>query len=311
MKNLAEKVRAADRSAVARALTVVERRGKDANDLLRELWSSTGRAFRIGVTGSPGVGKSTLVDGLASALRTRFRGVGIIAVDPTSPFTHGALLGDRIRMQRTAAFDDVFVRSMASRGRAGGLSPATSDAADVFDAAGYEVVLVETVGVGQGELDVAFETDIVLIVTAPGLGDGVQALKAGIMEAGDLYVVNKCDLPGADAQRLEIEDALMLAARERKPKVLAADALGGIGIREIADEIVALANAMKTSGELDERRRRSYETRLVVGVRTEAVSRAMDAARIRHDLVEAVAARRIGMVDAAEELWRIVKEAGK
>lgn len=311
MKALAAKVKASDRSAIARALTVVERRGRDANDLLRELWSSTGRAFRIGVTGSPGVGKSTLVDALGMALRSRFRGVGIIAVDPTSPFTHGALLGDRIRMQRTASYDDVFVRSMASRGRSGGLSPATSEAADVFDAAGYEVVLVETVGVGQGELDVAFETDIVLVVTAPGLGDGIQALKAGIMEAGDLYVVNKCDLPGADAQRLEIEDALMLAARDKKPKVLAADALGGIGIAEIADEIVRLWDAMKATGELDERRRRSYETRLVVGVRTEAVVLAMEAARFRHDLLEAVVARRIGMVDAAEELWRIVREAGK
>ena len=190
-------VLAGRRRAVARALTAVENGLPGADDLVDALYPHTGRAWRLGVTGPPGAGKSTLVDRLVGAFRQRGETVAVVAVDPSSPFTGGALLGDRVRMDRHADDDGVFVRSLAARGALGGLSEAAEAACDVFDAAGFGVVVVETVGVGQGEIDVAEACDTTLVVLVPESGDAVQAMKAGLMEVADVFAVNKADKPEA------------------------------------------------------------------------------------------------------------------
>jgi LAO/AO transport system kinase len=207
---LVEAMLAGSRRALARAITAVESGGTEAREIMARLYPYTGRAHVIGVTGSPGIGKSTLVSEVAQAYRQENVTVGIVAVDPTSPFSGGAILGDRIRMRELAGDEGVFVRSMATRGHLGGLASTTSDVIRVLDAAGYQVVVVETVGVGQAEVDVARMAHTTIVVEAPGLGDDVQTLKAGIMEIADIFVVNKADLPGADAVVNVLRAALAL-----------------------------------------------------------------------------------------------------
>lgn len=198
MKALVEGVLNGNRRALARMLTYVENRGEEAQEALAELFPHTGRAWIIGVTGAPGTGKSSLVNALAKSYRTQEKTVGIIAVDPTSPFSGGAILGDRIRMRDLAGDSGVFIRSMATRGNLGGLALATRDVIRVMDAGGFDVILVETVGAGQSEVDIVRTAQTTLVVEAPGLGDDVQAIKAGILEIADILVVNKADRPGAD-----------------------------------------------------------------------------------------------------------------
>jgi LAO/AO transport system kinase len=210
LHGLVDAVLSGSRRALARVITTVESGGGEARDVLAQLYPHTGRAHVIGVTGSPGIGKSTLVGEVARAYRLRDVTVGIVAVDPTSPFSGGAILGDRIRMRELAGDPGVFVRSMATRGHLGGLAATTSDVIRVLDAAGYQVVIVETVGVGQAEVDVARMAHTTIVVEAPGLGDDVQTLKAGIMEIADIFVVNKVDLPGADAVVNALRAALAL-----------------------------------------------------------------------------------------------------
>jgi len=209
--NWAEKIRAGDVRAISRAITAIENHEPEAEEVLRQLFPQTGQAYLIGVTGSPGTGKSTLVDRLASRYRQQQLPVGIVAVDPSSPFSGGAILGDRIRMQGHATDNGVFIRSMATRGFLGGLARTTADVALLLDAAGKRVILVETVGVGQDEVDIVKLADCTLVVLMPGSGDEVQAIKAGIMEIGDIFVLNKADREGTDRFEQQLLAMLSLA----------------------------------------------------------------------------------------------------
>jgi GTPase len=261
--SLADRVRAGDARALARALSLVEDEAPDAARLMAALHPHTGRAWTLGVTGPPGAGKSTLVDHLARALRARGLSVGIIAVDPTSPFTGGAVLGDRVRMQAHAADAGVFIRSMATRGHLGGLAGATADAALVLDAAGRDCVIIETVGVGQAEVDIVRAADVCVVVLVPGTGDEVQALKAGIMEIADLFVVNKADRDGADRMVAAVESVLGLVASEPgawTPPVLKTEATRGIGVPQVLEAIDRFRATAVT--EVDRRRRARVEHRL-------------------------------------------------
>ena len=218
--------------AIARAATAIESRDPNAAEILKTLFPNTGNATTFGITGPPGAGKSTLVDQMTRALRREGRRVGILAVDPTSPFTGGAILGDRIRMQSHHADPDVFIRSMATRGQLGGLAPATADLSLLLDAAGYETILIETVGVGQDEVDIVRLADVTAVVLMPGMGDDIQALKAGMMEIGDVYLLNKADQPGIDKLEHELKSLLSLAPRQDgwSPPIVRCVAAEGTGV---------------------------------------------------------------------------------
>ncbi|TPG19296.1 methylmalonyl Co-A mutase-associated GTPase MeaB [Pedococcus bigeumensis] len=255
---LVESARAGSPRAVARLISLVE----DGHPALREVMAAlaphTGRAHIIGITGSPGVGKSTSTNALVGALRKQGKRIGILAVDPSSPFSGGALLGDRVRMQDHALDPDVYIRSMASRGHLGGLSWTTPQALRVLDAAGCDVILVETVGVGQSEVEVAGLADTTIVLLAPGMGDGIQAAKAGILEIGDLFVVNKADRDGADATVRDIRHMISLGDRTEpnlwRPPVLKTVAQQGQGIDEVIEAIKKHTAWMEESGALRERR---------------------------------------------------------
>jgi LAO/AO transport system kinase len=254
---LVERARSGDARAVARLISLVE----DASPLLREVMAGlapyTGNAQIVGITGAPGVGKSTSTSGLVTELRKAGKRVGVLAVDPSSPFSGGALLGDRIRMQDHALDKHVYIRSMASRGHLGGLSWTTPQALRVLDAAGCDVVLVETVGVGQSEVEIAGLADTTLVLLAPGMGDGVQAAKAGILEIGDVYVVNKADRDGAEQVRRELRTMISLAERREgswKPPIVLTVAQSGQGMAEVVQAVDEHRAWMEASGELDRRR---------------------------------------------------------
>jgi LAO/AO transport system kinase len=256
---LVERARAGEARAVARLISLVE----DESPLLREVMAAlaphTGHAQVIGITGSPGVGKSTSTSALVTELRRAGKRVGVLAVDPSSPFSGGALLGDRVRMQDHALDREVYIRSMASRGHLGGLAWSTPQALRVLDAAGCDVILVETVGVGQSEVEVAGMADTTMVLLAPGMGDGIQAAKAGILEIGDLYVVNKADRDGADQVRRDLRSMLALAERPEgawKPPIVKTIAHKGEGVDEVVAEIDRHRAWLESSGELDRRRRR-------------------------------------------------------
>jgi len=263
---LARQIVAGSARALARGLTWVEAGGARAEALCARLYPHTGRAQVVGVTGAPGSGKSTLARALALVARARGGTVGIVAVDPSSPFSGGAILGDRIRMTDLALDPGIFIRSMATRGALGGLSRAAADAVDLMDAAGLSLVLVETVGVGQDEVDVMRLAHTVIVVSVPGLGDDVQALKAGVLEIADVHVVNKADREGADRTVAELRAMLtLLPAAEGTwmPPVLAASAAREEGIEAIADAFHAHMAHLKTSGELERRRRRMVTARVL------------------------------------------------
>jgi LAO/AO transport system kinase len=234
MRELAERIAAGDLRALARAASIIENHREEADNLLRELFPQTGRAIVLGVTGPPGAGKSTLVDRFAGQLRSEGKSVGIIAVDPTSPYSGGAILGDRIRMQGHHADPGVFIRSMATRGWLGGLARATTDMTLLLDAAGRDVVMVETVGVGQDEVEIARLADVTMVVLVPGTGDDVQAIKAGIMEIADVFLINKADQPAAQKLEREVKSNLSLSKRPDgwMPPVIRTVASEGSGISE-------------------------------------------------------------------------------
>ena len=259
---LADSIVAGDPRGIARGISLVENDGDRGPALIRELFARTGRAFLVGVTGAPGAGKSTLVDGLVSRWRKAGSDVGILAVDPTSPFSGGAMLGDRVRMQAHARDAGVFIRSMATRGHLGGLARATTDAALVLDAAGKNIVAIETVGVGQDEVDIARTADVSVLVLVPGMGDDVQALKAGVMEIADVFVVNKADREGADRTIAEVESLLGLhtyAEGDWRPLIVRTEASTGKGL----DDLVAAIAQFQTHTEMIAGRRRARaETQL-------------------------------------------------
>ena len=256
---LVERARAGSPRAVARLISLVEDASPQLREVMAALAPHSGHAAVIGITGSPGVGKSTVTSALVKALRATDRRVGVLAVDPTSPFSGGALLGDRIRMQEHATDDGVYIRSMATRGHLGGLAWATPQALRVLAAAGCDVVLVETVGVGQSEVEIAALADTTVVLLAPGLGDGIQAAKAGLLEVGDIYVVNKADREGADEVVRDLRGMIRLADRQpgdwRQP-IVTTVASRGEGVDELVAEIDKHRAWLDGAGELDRRRHR-------------------------------------------------------
>ncbi len=267
---LTARVLAGEPRGVARAISLIEDEDPAATDLVRGIFPHTGRAYLVGVTGPPGAGKSTLVDRLTAHLRASGSTVGVIAIDPTSPFTGGAVLGDRLRMHGHASDPGVFIRSMATRGHLGGLSRATGDAALVLDAAGKDIIIIETVGVGQDEVDIIRTADISIVTLVPGTGDDVQALKAGIMEIADIFVVNKADREGADRLMASVEANLALhhyGPDDWRPPIVKTVATTGAGIAEL-DQAIAAFRAHGAERQASRRRSRSnYRLRELVAQR--------------------------------------------
>ncbi|MDD5231671.1 MAG: methylmalonyl Co-A mutase-associated GTPase MeaB [Candidatus Marinimicrobia bacterium] len=265
MTNLAEKILKGDMRSIGRAISIVENNDQTREQLIDELFPHTGRAVVWGITGAPGSGKSTLLDGLIANLRNQNRTVAIIAVDPSSPFTGGAILGDRLRMQRHATDPGVFIRSMASRGHLGGIASATADAIKILDAAGFDLIVIETIGVGQTEIEVVELADIVLLVLVPGMGDEIQALKAGVMEIGDIFIINKKDLDGALKLKTEVEYVLHLKSNDNLTEinpVILTSATQNAGLTEALSTIDNYLQKMQSDGRLPARRQQRIENEI-------------------------------------------------
>ncbi|MBZ5491230.1 MAG: methylmalonyl Co-A mutase-associated GTPase MeaB [Acidobacteriia bacterium] len=265
MQRWVDRVRSGDVRALARAISTIEDNRPESRALLKALFNFTGRARVIGLTGAPGAGKSTLVDQLAREYRKQEHTVGILAVDPTSPYTGGAILGDRIRMQSHHADPGIYIRSMATRGNLGGLARATTDAATVLDAAGKDIVLIETVGVGQDEIDIVRLADVTVVILVPGMGDDVQTIKAGIMEIADIFVINKSDREGADRVEREIRSMQSLAIRSDKwtPPIVKTVAMDGKGVPELAAAIVNYEQFLEQKALLLKKKISSWRERLI------------------------------------------------
>ena len=294
-----EKIREGDPRALARALSEVENRGARAENLLRALFAFSGQAWRIGITGAPGAGKSTLVNGLVMHLRKQGRSVGVVAVDPTSPYTGGAILGDRVRMQSHHGDPGVFIRSMATRGLLGGLAPATADVIVTLEASGRDVVIIETVGVGQAEIEVVKLASAVALVLTPAMGDDVQTLKAGIIEIADLFVINKADQPGAGRIQEQLEALLsLLPADQARPPIVQTVATDNEGVGELMNTLSALPRQ-------SERSVTAWKERLIAMMRQRLIERVveetLDDAKIA-DAAREVAERRLNPYEFVDEV---------
>jgi len=314
LPTLVEGVSGGDVRAVARAITLVENRDPLAYELVRELYPQTGRAAVVGFTGPPGVGKSSLIACVIAHLRSQGQKVGVVTVDPSSPFSRGALLGDRIRLADHFLDEGVFIRSMSTRGHLGGVSEATLQALLVLDAAGMDVLLLETVGVGQSEVEVASLADTVLLVLQPGSGDSIQALKAGVMEIPDIIVINKSDHPAARTMRSEIRSVLALdPATSRRVPIVETEAFRCEGIAELWEAVLEHRAHLEKDGGLDARRRESVEHEIVSVAVAQARRRLSEALERDPDLrrlLDEVHARRLDPLTATREISERVFRGG-
>ena len=305
-RTLVERLLAGDKRALARGISLVENDDPEGWALVRELYPRTGKALMVGFTGPPGVGKSTLLGALTKLERERDRTVAVLSIDPSSPFTRGALLGDRIRLSNHFLDPGVYIRSMATRGALGGLSEATLQAALLMDASGRDLVMLETVGVGQAEVDIIDHADTVVLVLMPGSGDSIQALKAGIMEIPDVIVVNKSDHPLTDTMVREIKGVLALGPQQDwEVPILRTEAVRGIGVEELADKLDQHREFIQAEGTLFERRRRNLMNE-VLGIATYRMRRELEA-QIRdnpavRELLDRVVSRELDPASAASQI---------
>ena len=307
-----QSILAGDLRALARAITAVENSEPQADELLKQLFPHSGRALVVGITGSPGAGKSTLVDRMAAAYRRQEKTVGIIAVDPSSPFSGGAILGDRIRMQGHSSDPGIYIRSMATRGSLGGLARATVDVATLLDAAGRDVVVVETVGVGQDEVDIVKLADVTVVLLVPGMGDDVQTIKAGLMEIADIFAINKADRTGSD--RLEAELHALLAISQRDdgwaPVVLKTVATEGTGVEELLATIERYREFLNGAGLAQQKGRHNWRQRLLALLRERLLNRVVIETLddgLLDEYAARVAARQVDPYSVVDE---VLKKAG-
>lgn len=304
----ADKVIAGEIRAAARLMRDIDDNRKSATEELKQLYPHTGKAYLIGITGPPGAGKSTLVDQLTASFRKSGKKVGVVAIDPTSPFTGGAILGDRIRMNRHASDEGVFIRSLATRGALGGLSRSTSDVALVLDAFGMDIIIIETVGVGQDEVDIVKAAHTTCVVMVPGLGDDIQAIKAGILEIGDVFVVNKADREGAERTARELSNMLEMRMPQPgcwSPQVLKVEAQRGIGIQELAGEILAHRDFLISNGKMELFRRERIERHFTDIVRDhifKGIMNHLDSNEMREKIVDRIIKSEIDPYSAAEKV---------
>ncbi|WP_347561268.1 methylmalonyl Co-A mutase-associated GTPase MeaB [Senegalia massiliensis] len=307
--DLVKKLLEGDKRACARAITKAENNEKGALEILKEIYKYTGNAHIVGITGPPGGGKSTLTYRLSKELSDKGKKVGIIAIDPTSPFTGGSILGDRIRMNKLSTDPNVFIRSMGTRGHLGGLSKATYGAIKIFDAFGCDYIFIETVGVGQSEVDIVKTADTVVMVMVPGLGDDIQAIKAGIMEIADIFAINKSDLDGAERTTGEIKMMVEMDNSDKKPPILNVIASQNEGIEDLVKEIICHKEYLVSSGELEGKRTERLRSEIIDLVEQEIKSRIFndrDIYNLLDNILKDVYNKEVDPYSAKDELFNAI-----